>query len=93
MIGVAVFLGLVTLIGIGAGVARLLYESRQRRLLTDEAAELALLDRMISLSECGSCGGDLGRSDSYPWHYADEDCRAIRPPVLAWPSETGRPEN
>ncbi len=29
---------------------------------------------------CGSCGADIGPSDSYPWHEADEDCRAVRQP-------------
>jgi hypothetical protein len=32
--------------------------------------------------ECGSCGADIGESTSYPWHLEDEDCRAIRHPVL-----------
>jgi hypothetical protein len=31
--------------------------------------------------DCGSCGADYGPSASYPWHYPDEDCRAVRPPV------------
>ena len=31
--------------------------------------------------DCGGCGADLGPSQTYPWHEADEDCRAIRPPV------------
>ena len=30
---------------------------------------------------CGSCGGDIGRSSSFPWHYGNEDCRAIRDPI------------
>lgn len=30
--------------------------------------------------ECGICGADLGPSTSYPWHYYEEDCRAIRQP-------------
>src|ERR1700752_4095095 len=30
---------------------------------------------------CGSCGGDLNPSDSYVWHYPDEDCRALRDPI------------
>lgn len=31
---------------------------------------------------CGSCGADIGESDSYPWHYVTEDCRAVRNPIL-----------
>lgn len=30
--------------------------------------------------ECGSCGGDIGPSETYPWHLDSEDCRAIREP-------------
>jgi hypothetical protein len=31
--------------------------------------------------DCGSCGGHIGPSSSFVWHYDDEDCRAIRQPV------------
>lgn len=31
--------------------------------------------------DCGSCGGDIGPSDDRPWHYEEEDCRAIREPL------------
>lgn len=31
-------------------------------------------------NDCGSCGGHIGPSSEYPWHYQDEDCRAIREP-------------
>lgn len=34
-----------------------------------------------SARSCGSCGADIGPSDSYPWHGADEDCRAVREPT------------
>lgn len=30
---------------------------------------------------CGSCGADLGPSATYPWHYPDEDCRALKDPI------------
>lgn len=32
--------------------------------------------------ECGTCGGDVGPSSTFPWHYEDEDCRAVREPIL-----------
>ena len=32
------------------------------------------------IGDCGACGADIGPSDSFPWHYPDEDCRAIRTP-------------
>lgn len=31
---------------------------------------------------CGSCGADLGPSDSFPWHREDEDCRSIHDPEV-----------
>lgn len=34
-----------------------------------------------SAQSCGSCGADIGSSDSYPWHGSDEDCRAVREPA------------
>lgn len=33
-----------------------------------------------------SCGADIGPSDSYPWHGAEEDCRAVRDPLIGGPS-------
>jgi len=30
---------------------------------------------------CGSCGGDIGPSASFPWHWAEEDCRNLRQPI------------
>lgn len=33
-------------------------------------------------SECPACGADYGPSKTYPWHWPDEDCRAIREPVV-----------
>lgn len=39
-----------------------------------EEAELADGD------DCGSCGASIGPSDIYPWHDADEDCRAVHEP-------------
>lgn len=32
-------------------------------------------------TDCGSCGADLGPSRDYPWHWPDEDCRAVREPL------------
>ena len=31
--------------------------------------------------DCGCCGGDVGPSMTFPWHYRDEDCRASRKPI------------
>ncbi len=34
-------------------------------------------------AECGSCGADIrvnSEGANFPWHKADEDCRAIREP-------------
>ena len=31
--------------------------------------------------DCGSCGGDIGPSIVFPWHFEHEDCRAIREPI------------
>lgn len=31
--------------------------------------------------DCGSCGADLTPSVTYPWHYPDANCRAIREPL------------
>lgn len=36
--------------------------------------------------DCGSCGSDIGPSTSYPWHWADEDCRSVRPPIASLPA-------
>lgn len=33
--------------------------------------------------DCGSCGANIGPSNGYPWHYEDEDCRAVRVPVTS----------
>lgn len=30
---------------------------------------------------CESCGADIGPSTSFPWHWGDEDCRAIQEPI------------
>ncbi len=38
------------------------------------------LTRDLPKEECGSCGGLVGPSREFPWHYEDEDCRAIREP-------------
>ena len=35
------------------------------------------------LEGCDICGAYLAPSDSYPWHYPHEDCRAIRNPLDA----------
>lgn len=35
------------------------------------------------LESCGSCNADLGPSSTFPWHYPDEDCRAVREPDVA----------
>lgn len=32
--------------------------------------------------ECPICSADYGPSDSHPWHWPDEDCRAVREPVV-----------
>jgi hypothetical protein len=40
-------------------------------------------DETETREDCGSCGADIGPSSTYPWHYADEDCRAIKEPVYA----------
>lgn len=40
-------------------------------------------NRALLVNEtCGSCGADIGPSSSYPWHRANEDCRAVREPVV-----------
>lgn len=41
----------------------------------------AEVDDWILNEECGSCGGLIGPSSHYPWHYDSEDCRAIREPL------------
>lgn len=33
------------------------------------------------MTDCGTCGADLGPSDTFIWHYDDEDCRAVRQPT------------
>lgn len=46
--------------------------------------------------ECTICGADLSPSEAYPWHWPDEDCRAIREPLnghmlgIAQPMATGK---
>lgn len=32
------------------------------------------------LPECPICGAAIGPCKDYPWHYRDDDCRAIRQP-------------
>lgn len=44
--------------------------------------EAAKIDAEATPREtCGSCGADIGRSIDFPWHGADEDCRALKQPV------------
>ena len=31
--------------------------------------------------DCPTCGSNIGPSDSFPWHYWEEDCRAVRIPT------------
>lgn len=52
------------------GVRLTAREQRVARGLDSEPVEL-----------CGSCGADIGPSATFPWHEADEDCRALRDPV------------
>lgn len=33
--------------------------------------------------DCPTCGCDIDPSDSFPWHYWDEDCRMVREPIPA----------
>ena len=32
------------------------------------------------LKDCECCGAVIGKCSNWPWHYKDEDCRAIREP-------------
>ncbi len=32
--------------------------------------------------ECPICGADIGPSSTFPWHLEDEDCRAVRDPLI-----------
>jgi hypothetical protein len=41
---------------------------------------LSRLDSIEVNPTCGSCGADIGESATFPWHLADEDCRAVRTP-------------
>lgn len=54
-----------------------------------EIADRAEVDRQLievggkpGETSCPICAADYGPSDSYPWHWPDEDCRAIREPVV-----------
>lgn len=38
-------------------------------------------DNATGLAGCGSCGADLGPSESFVWHMPEEDCRAVREPI------------
>ena len=52
------------------------------QILADIAAKVVAAYRAQDHNEsCGSCGADIGPSDSFVWHLDDEDCRAIREPV------------
>ena len=33
--------------------------------------------------ECPICGADIGPSSLFVWHFEEEDCRAIRDPLIA----------
>lgn len=52
-----------------------------------ETAADALADARTSTADpdddgsCPSCGANIGPCADYPWHEADEDCRALRQPV------------
>ena len=50
--------------------------------LTDEEQE------WLEEGECPICGADYGPSDSFPWHWPHEDCRAIRKPLNRVEGET-----
>jgi hypothetical protein len=66
------------------------YQARDK-LLDFWAKEELILDappELPSRKTCGSCGADLGPSDSYPWHNENEDCRAVKDPDGA-PINTG----
>ena len=47
----------------------------EKYLTAEEALEFG-----AQLESCDSCGGELGPSPSFVWHYPEEDCRAIRLP-------------
>jgi hypothetical protein len=34
-----------------------------------------------TLEDCGACGASIGPTTDFPWHWPDEDCRAIRQPL------------
>lgn len=34
----------------------------------------------VEREDCGGCGAVLGPCTNWPWHYEEEDCRAIRAP-------------
>ena len=52
------------------------------KILADIAAKVVADYRAQDHNEsCGSCGADIGPSDSFPWHLDVEDCRAVRDPV------------
>jgi hypothetical protein len=52
----------------------------ERDFAEEQANDKLLHDESELLESCGCCGADLGPSTTYPWHYEDEDCRAIRKP-------------
>ena len=46
-------------------------------------AQLIEVGGDVTESDCPICAADYGPSDSYVWHWPNEDCRAIRQPVKA----------
>ena len=49
--------------------------------LTELKDRLATVGADPDEYECPICNAEYGPSDSYPWHWPDEDCRAIREPL------------
>lgn len=46
-----------------------------------ELLEWAGVPELPSEGDCSVCNAALGPTTDFPWHYPNEDCRAIREPV------------
>jgi hypothetical protein len=57
-------------------------EGEHRLIAPCESGNAAYAADLIGDDSCGSCGAAIGPNSGFPWHNADEDCRALRPPVV-----------
>lgn len=49
--------------------------------LRERPPAFSLYNTDVFLEDCECCGSIIGPCTDWPWHYEDEDCRAMREPA------------